>query len=252
MSALSLCAFVVHERRAEHPLIARVLWRSRRFAAANGVTIGVYGGLVGSLFLLALQLQNVAGYSALQSGAATLPLPLCLLLLASRAAFLVKRIGTGPTLALGSFALAAAFAWLASVGPESDYVREILPGMIVFGLGMSCVVAPVTSAALDAAPLAYQGAASGVNIAAARVAGLIAVAALGPLLNEVYRRSGGDGQPFASGASAADRAASTDAFAAGMYAVACLAVLSGAIALLALRRGGRAAPESEPPAAQVA
>ena len=239
IAALATAAFAVHEARVEAPLVPRALWAARAFIAANVVTILIYGGFGGGMFLLALFLQKVAGYSAFAAGAATLPLSILLALLASRAGGLARRVGAGPLIGAGSLLVAVSLVLLGWAGIDAPYVTDVLPGISLFGLGLALIVAPITSAALDVAPVEQQGAASGVNIAAARVGSLLAVAAVGPLVAFAYDRSSDSGSVFGSGADVSERLASADAYALGMYTMAALCALGGLIALAVLPRRSR-------------
>jgi len=142
------------------------------------VTFVVYGALGGAMFLLAVQLQTGLGYSALEAGAALVPLTVMLLLFSSRAGALVPRIGSRPLLTVGPILAGAGLALLARAVPGASYATGVLPGVLLFAAGMCLVVAPITSTALGALEPRHAGLASGVNNAVARVASLIAVAVL--------------------------------------------------------------------------
>src|SRR5690606_5351341 len=154
------------------------VFRSRQFSGANVTTFAVYAALGGALFLVALELQTVLGYSPLAAGAALLPITVLLLLLSPRAARLADRIGPRCPITVVPVVAAAGLGLLAGVGPGSTYLTGVLPGVVVFGLGLSLTVTPLTSAALAAVERRHAGIASGVNNAVARVAGLLAVALL--------------------------------------------------------------------------
>ncbi len=177
-----LAVFVVHEARTDAPMMPVELFSVRSFVVANAVTFAVYGALGGALFLLALTLQRGLGYSALEAGAATVPITVVLLALSSRVGALVPRVGARPLLTLGAVLTAAGLVLLRLVEPGVSYVSGVLPGVLVFALGLSLVVAPVTTTALADVEETRQGVASGVNNAVARIAGLVAVAVL-PLVS---------------------------------------------------------------------
>lgn len=236
IAVVATAAFAWHEARVAAPLVPRALWRARAFGAANIVTVLIYGGFGGALFLLGLYLQTVAGYSALAAGAATLPLSVLLAALASRAGAVARRVGVGPLIGGGSLLIAASLVLLARAGTDAPFVSDVLPGISLFGLGLALIVAPITSAALDVAPVEQQGAASGVNIAAARVGSLLAVAALGPLVAWAYDRAADTGRVFGSGADGVERLASADAYGFGMYTMSAICVLGGLIAFAVLPR----------------
>ncbi len=173
--ALSLVAFFWLEKKLAHPMMPLTLFRSRQFSAANGTTLLVYAALSGAMFLLVLQLQKVLGYSALEAGAALVPLTVLLLLLSPTAGKLSQRWGPRGPMTLGPLLAAAGLALLVRVGSGESYVASVLPGVSIFGLGMAITVAPLTTAVLTAAPGGHSGIASGINNAVARVAGLLAV-----------------------------------------------------------------------------
>ncbi len=176
--ALALAALVVFETRTRHPMLPPALFRSRQFVAANLVTLIVYAALGGSIFLLPVVLQRAVGLSPLQAGAALAPITLIMLTLSARAGHLSQRIGPRIPMTLGPIVAGAGLALLTRVGPGARYVTDILPGVAVFGLGLSLTVAPLTSTVLAAIGDEQAGVASAVNNAVSRVAGLIAVAAL--------------------------------------------------------------------------
>ncbi|MEU2390535.1 MFS transporter [Streptomyces sp. NPDC007369] len=174
-------AFVWVERRRAEPMMPPDIFASRQFTAVNLVTLCVYAALGGFFFLIVLQLQVVSGYSALAAGAALLPTTVLMLLLSSRAGELGERIGPRIPLTVGPLLCAAGMLLMLRVGPGASYVRDVLPGMVVLGMGLVTLVAPLTEAVLASVDPGRAGLASGINNAAARVAGLLAVAAL-PLL----------------------------------------------------------------------
>ena len=171
-------ALVARERTARAPLVPLSLFTDRTFTTTNAYTLAVYAALAGSGLLVTLQLQVSLGWSALAAGAATLPSSLLLGLLSGRAGALGQRLGARTPLVAGALVAAAGFALLARVAPGSGYATGVLPGVLLMGLGLTCLVAPLTATVLAAAPAAAAGAASGVNNAVARSAGLLAVAAL--------------------------------------------------------------------------
>ena len=171
-------AFVVVERRSDHPMMPSGIFRSRQFVGANLATVAVYGGLGGATFLVVLQLQLVLGYSALQAGASLLPISVLLLLFSARAGRLSVRTGTRVLMTIGPIVAGAGLFVLALVGPDTAFVPVILGGAIVFAIGMVLTVSPLTATVMAALDDRLAGIASGVNNAASRGAGLIAVAFL--------------------------------------------------------------------------
>jgi hypothetical protein len=162
------------------------LFRSRALSATQVETFLVYAALAGFGFFVTVTLQVVSGYGPLAAGVASLPITILFLLLSSRAGALGERIGPRLPMGIGPLVCALGAAMLAGIGPSAPYVTAVLPGIVVLGLGLVLVVAPLTATALDSAPARLVGVASGVNNAVARSAALVAVAAL-PLVAGVGR-----------------------------------------------------------------
>ncbi|MCL7428829.1 MFS transporter [Streptomyces sp. YS415] len=174
-------AFVYVEKRRRDPMMPLGIFASRQFTAVNLVTLCVYAALGGFFFLAALQLQVVSGYSALAAGTALLPTTLLMLLFSARSGELADRIGPRIPLTVGPLVCAAGLLLMLRVGPDPSYAADVLPAVLVFGAGLVTLVAPLTATVLASVDVTRAGLASGINNAAARAAGLIAVAAL-PLL----------------------------------------------------------------------
>jgi EmrB/QacA subfamily drug resistance transporter len=174
--------FLWVEARSSHPMMPLSLFRSRTFSAANGMTLLVYAALGAVLFFLVLQLQTVAGYGPLAAGLATLPITICMVLLASRGGRLSNRIGPRIPMTGGPIVMGAGTAWLIVVDADTTYWLDVMPALTVFGLGLALMVAPLTATVLAAAPDEVAGMASGVNNAVARTGSLLAVAALPPMV----------------------------------------------------------------------
>ncbi|MFD8391701.1 MFS transporter [Streptomyces sp. NPDC059680] len=187
---LAAVAFVHVERHRPDPMLPPDIFASRQFTAVNLVTLCVYAAFGGFFFLTALQLQVVAGYSPLQAGTALLPTTALMLLFSARSGALADRTGPRLPLTVGPLLCAAAMLLMLRVGKGADYLTDVLPALLVMGAGMVTLVAPLTATVLASVDSARAGLASGINNAAARAAGLIAVAAL-PLLAgmgpEAYR-----------------------------------------------------------------
>jgi EmrB/QacA subfamily drug resistance transporter len=175
---LALVAFVLVERRVATPMLPLGVFASRQFRAVNAVTFAVYAALAAVFFLLVVHLQVVGGYSPLAAGLASLPVTGLMLLLSSRAGALSTRTGPRLPMTAGPLLCAAGTALLARIGPDPAYVPAVLPGLLLFGLGLSATVAPLTVTVLAAVEDRHAGLASGVNNAVARTAGLLAVAVL--------------------------------------------------------------------------
>jgi len=213
----SLAGFVAAERRVRHPMLPLEIFRSWQFSAANLVTFIVYASLSIMFFLFVVHLQQVLGYSPLQAGAATLPVTGLMLALSAPAGMLADRIGPRLPMTIGPLGIAAGLALMSRVQAEATYFGTILPGLLVFGLGLSLTVAPLTATVLAAATSKHAGIASGVNNAISRGAGLLAVAAipgLTGLTGDAYR----DPAIFASGFRAAMRISAALAAAGGLLA----------------------------------
>lgn len=187
--AALLVVFCVVEARQAHPMLPLSVFRTRQFSAANAVTFVVYGALGGALFLVPVVLQEVSGYSALAAGVAMLPLTAIMLALSARSAALSARIGPRLQMTAGPLTIAAGMALFTRIHGNGDYLTEVLPAVLVLGLGLAINVAPLTATALSAAPAEHSGIASAVNNDVARTASLIAVAvlpALAGITGEVY------------------------------------------------------------------
>lgn len=180
----------VERRRGERAMVPLSIFRSRQFTAVNLVTLCVYAAFSGFFFLAALQLQVVSGYSALAAGTALLPTTVLMLLLSAKSGELGEKTGPRLPLTVGPLLCAGGMLLMLRVGEDPSYLADVLPAMLVLGLGMTTLVAPLTATVLASVDVSRAGLASGINNAAARAAGLIAVAAL-PLLvgmgPEAYR-----------------------------------------------------------------
>jgi len=173
-----LIAFVLQERRSAHPMLPLEIFGSKAFTGANLVTFLVYAANGGVFFLVVLNLQIVAGYSPLASGVALLPVTALMLLLSARAGALGQRIGPRIPMTAGPVICAVGLLLMSRIGANASYWLHVLPAVIIFGIGLSLLVAPLTATALGALDDSYAGIASGVNNAVARAAGLLAVAIL--------------------------------------------------------------------------
>ena len=180
--AVLFAAFLWWEGRAPAPMLPLGLFSRHNFAIGNAETFAVYAGLSLLFFFLVLFLQQVAGYSALEAGSASIPVTVVMFLLSMRFGALADRFG--PRLFMGGGPLVSALGllWFARLDADVDYVTDLLPGLIVFALGLAITVAPLTATVLADADEHNAGVASGVNNAIARVAGLVAIAAVGALV----------------------------------------------------------------------
>jgi EmrB/QacA subfamily drug resistance transporter len=176
-------AFLLWEARARHPMLDLALFRIRNFAVANLTTLAAYAGLFGGLFFVGLYLQQVIGYSALEAGLATTPISVLLFVLSPRFGRIAS--GTGPRLPMtvGPIVGGLGLILMLRIGTDPDYLADVLPGVIVFGLGLAATVAPLTATVLDSVEERRVGIASGVNNGVSRVAGLLAIAVLGAVIS---------------------------------------------------------------------
>ncbi|MFI7548816.1 MFS transporter [Micromonospora sediminimaris] len=227
-------AFVFLERRrGETAMLPTGLFRSRLFSVLNFFTVLVYAALGGFTFFIAVYLQNVVGWSALLTGLALLPMTLLLLVGSPLTGALSTRIGPRLPLTVGPLLAALGLLMLREIGPGASYWREVLPGVAIFGVGLTLVVAPLTASVLAAVNDRFAGVASGFNNAASRVGGLLAVAAL-PLL--VGLTGTGYEQP----------AELTTAYRGALLWCAGLLVAGALIAALLVHRPARRPPPAQP------
>jgi EmrB/QacA subfamily drug resistance transporter len=174
-----LLAFVWWERRVERPMLPLGLFNRRNFSFANLETLAVYAGLSTLTFFLVLFVQQSAGYTALRAGLALLPITIVMFFLSPRVGRLSMRLGPRLFMGVGPLVAAVGLAALVRLKPGFDYWLELLPPLVVFALGLSMIVAPLTATVLADADESDAGIASGVNNAVARVAGLLGIAVVG-------------------------------------------------------------------------
>jgi EmrB/QacA subfamily drug resistance transporter len=180
--AVMFAAFIVWEARSRHPMLPLELFGRRNFAIGNVETFSMYAGLGLLFFFLVLYLQQVAGYSAVEAGSTTIPVTVEMFLLSTRFGALADRHGPRFFMGVGPLVAAAGLALFMRLDADVDYLTELLPALLVFGLGLSMTVAPLTATVLADADEHNAGIASGVNNAIARAASLIAIAAVGALV----------------------------------------------------------------------
>lgn len=186
---LVFAAFLIYESRATDPMLRLDLFKSRNFAVGNVETLALYGGLSSLWFFLVLYLQQVAGYTPLQSGLALVPESVVMFALSSRFGALADRFGPRAFMGGGPLIATAGLLLLLTVGVHVDYVTEVLPGILLFSLGLAITVAPLTAAILAGVRENEAGIGSAVNNAVARVAGLIATVTIGALLAAQFSSS---------------------------------------------------------------
>jgi EmrB/QacA subfamily drug resistance transporter len=172
-------AFLAWESRARSPMLPLRLFRRRNFSFANLETFTVYAALSTQGFFLTLFLQQLAGYTPFQAGAATVPVTVVMFLLSGRVGRLSMRHGPRLFMGIGPFVCAAGILWMRELSPDLDYWTDLFPALLVFAAGLSLIVAPLTATVLADAGPGDAGIASGVNNAVARVAGLLGIAVVG-------------------------------------------------------------------------
>jgi EmrB/QacA subfamily drug resistance transporter len=175
--------FLVREATTKAPMLPLSLFQVRNFAVANAATLTTYAGLMGSSFFLTLYLQQVGGYSALAAGFAGVPISLMLFFLSPRFGAFTARVGPRLPMAAGPIVGGLGLLLLLRVGVDPSYPTEVLPALVVFGLGLAATVAPLTTTVLNSVDERNAGIASGVNNAVSRVAGLLAIAVLGAVIS---------------------------------------------------------------------
>lgn len=253
---LLLAVFLGWEARAKAPMLPLRLFRNVGFAGAQGLTLALYFSLAAVMFYLPMTMIGGWGVSAAEVSIVLLPLGGALTLLSPWAGRMADRVGPGPMIAAGSMLVAAAFALLGLTMPLQNVWFAVFPLMALFGIGMGLVVSPLSTAVMTSVADADTGIASGVNNAVARVAGLVAVAAMGGVVAVVFEQTLGKvaelpvffgvvpAQPLPPDVEATRLAATNAAFAAVCYITAGLSLLSGVIAWLTLER--RLKPEGTP------
>jgi EmrB/QacA subfamily drug resistance transporter len=228
-------AFVLIERAASEPMLPLTLFAERQFSVTNVVTLIVYAALGGALFLLPVELQIVKHYSALDAGAALIPLTVVMLLLSARSGELAGRIGPRLQMGLGPVVIGAGIALLLRSTGSGSYASAVLPAVLVLALGLAITVAPLTTTAMGAAPAEHAGVASAVNNYVARVGSLLAVAVL-PALAGISGDGYTDPRELSAG------------FKRAMIITAAMCALGGLLAAAGIRNPGRGS-RREPKAA---
>src|SRR4051794_234860 len=177
-----LGGFVWHEAHTPHPMLPLELFRARNFAVGNLATLMIYGGLGAATFYVVIYLQQVAGYSAVAAGLSLVPVTVIMGSLSRRWGALSDTLGPRLLMGFGPVVAGLGLIWIGRIGAHVDYVTDLLPGIVVFGLGLSATVAPLTNTVLGAVPQHHAGVASGVNNQVARVASLLAIAVVGAVV----------------------------------------------------------------------
>jgi EmrB/QacA subfamily drug resistance transporter len=198
--------FILREAKARHPMLPLGLFRIRNFWVTNLTTLSTYAGLIGGLFFVGLYLQQVVGYSPLEAGLATTPISILMFFLSPRFGRMAS--GTGPRVPMTAGPIVGGIGLLLmmKIDPGGSYLTDVLPGLLVFGIGLSATVAPLTATVLDSVDEHRVGIASGVNNGVSRVAGLLAIAVLGAVISASFGAKLDDQlgpAPLSSAASAA-------------------------------------------------
>jgi EmrB/QacA subfamily drug resistance transporter len=238
---LAFGAFVVYEQRASHPMLRLDLFARRNFAIANLETLSMYAGLSILFFFLFIFLQQVAGYSALKAGLTTIPSTLIMFVLSRRMGALADRFGPRIFLTGGPLVAASGILLFLRTGLQTSYVRDLLPALIVFSLGLAMTVAPLTATVLSDADETDAGIASAINNAIARVAGLIGISAIGAV---VAGQLAGD--------TFGPNNESVDAFHKAIVICAVLVATGGIVALFGIRNPRRSINAESCPGGQLA
>jgi EmrB/QacA subfamily drug resistance transporter len=218
-----LVAFVVVEATRRHPMVPLSLFSNRTFAGTNLVTFVVWGAIGAVFFLLTLQLQTTLGYSALEAGAASLPISVSLLLFSQHSGALAQRIGPRLQMTVGPMLIGVGFALLSRVQPGRSYLTTVLPGILVLACGMTATVAPLTATVLGAVSERHSGLGSAINNATARIASLLAIAAL----------------PAATGLDTNAAGSIATGFSTAMFVCGTMAIVGGVIAWATIRNPSR-------------
>jgi len=179
VGAISFTSFLLYERRADHPMLELALFSRRNFSVGNLETLSMYAGLSILFFFLIIFLQQVAGFSAVRAGTTTLPVTLVMFALSRRIGALADRYGPRLFMGLGPLIAASGILLLLRAGMKTSYLGDLLPALLVFAIGLSMTVAPLTATVLAGADESDAGIASAVNNAVARVAGLVGVSVIG-------------------------------------------------------------------------
>jgi EmrB/QacA subfamily drug resistance transporter len=179
-------AFIVWERISPAPMMPLNLFRVRNFSVGNLTTLTMYAGLNVALFFVILFVQQVGGYTPIAAGLSLLPITLITFALSRRFGALADRIGPHLFMAGGPIVAGVGLLLLVRTDAHASYTTQILPGIALFGLGLAATVAPLTATVLSSVEPGHAGVASGVNNAVARVAGLLAIAALGAVVSASF------------------------------------------------------------------
>ncbi len=186
LGVAALVLFVIAERKEASPMLPLQLFASRNFTAANLLTLFLYAAIGVFFFLFPMNLIQVQGYSATMAGAAILPLILLVFFLSRWSGGLVTRYGPRPPLILGPLIVGAGFVFFALAGTNGMYWRSFFLPIVVLGMGLAVTVAPLTTVVMNSVDRDHVGTASGINNAVSRLAGVLAIAALGIVMVSAF------------------------------------------------------------------
>ncbi|WP_198676316.1 MFS transporter [Kribbella monticola] len=223
VGVVCLAGLIPVEQRRSAPMLRTALFRIRQFVAINAATILFYGALSATGYLVVLQCQLQLGYSATAAGAALIPESAVFLIVSPLVGSLVARFGTRWPMTIGILIVAGGFAWLSAAQPGDSYVRAILPGALLWGLGIGLTVAPLTAGVLAAVDDGDLGEASAINDAASRIGGVVLIALVPALLG--VGSSDDLAQPLAN------------RYRTAMLVMAALSVVAAVITMLFVARG---------------
>lgn len=187
---LALIMFIRHEAKVPQPMLPLELFKIRNFWVGNLATVAIYAGLSVAIFLIAVFVQQVGNYSALEAGLVLVPVTIIMFVLSPKFGALSGKYGPRLFMGLGPIVIGLGFLALLRVDESVNYVSQILPAIIIIGLGLSTTVAPLTSAVLGSIDSKNAGIGSAVNNAVSRIAGLIAIAFLGVIIGPTVTLSG--------------------------------------------------------------
>ncbi len=228
--------FLFYEHRTPEPMLDLQLFARRNFSVGNFETLTMYAGLGTLFFFLVIFLQEVAGFSAIAAGTTTLPVTATMFLLSRRMGALADRIGPRALMGAGPLIAAAGILLLLRTGKHTSYVADLLPGLLVFSVGLSMTVAPLTATVLAGADESDAGIASAVNNAIARVASLVGVSIMGiivagSLSSDTFGRNNG----------------SVHAFHETVIVCAVLVAFGGIVGLIGIQNPPKAVPDADGP-----
>ena len=240
LAAVSFVAFVLLERHQRAPMLPLEFFRNRTYTGANTVILLVALSMFGVFFFVSLYMQNILGYSAVQAGAAFLPMTVLIILIAPIAGRMTDRVGSRWFMTGGMVLIAVQLLYFSRLGPSASY-WELLPAMVIGGIGMASTMTPSTAAATRSVPVEKAGVGSAVLNAFRQVGGTMGVATMGAI---VAHEAGGQ--------------RTVDAFMSGFQAaltVACVIAAAGAVVAFVLVRPheeARRPQPSEEPASELA